>query len=56
MMSTNLRCFADQVVGSTLRPRFQMHGDTPVLFRLPIVNFTDDGARNEVDPENETVG
>ena len=33
----------DQVVGSTIKTRFQMSGDIPELFRLPEMDFIDDG-------------
>jgi hypothetical protein len=33
----------DQVIGSSIKTRFQMQGDIPVLFRLPEMNFIDDG-------------
>jgi hypothetical protein len=33
----------DQVVGSSIKTRFQMDGDIPVLYRLPEVDFVDDG-------------
>ncbi|MBW8855676.1 MAG: haloacid dehalogenase-like hydrolase, partial [Bradyrhizobium sp.] len=32
----------DQVVGSSIKTRFEMRDSTPVLFRLPEVNFIDD--------------
>ncbi len=32
----------EQVVGSTIKTRFQMRGDIPVLFRLPEITFIDD--------------
>jgi len=33
----------EQVVGSSIKTRFQMRHDIPVLFRLPEINFVDDG-------------
>ena len=33
----------DQVVGSTIKTRFQMRGDIPELLRLPEMNCIDDG-------------
>jgi len=33
----------DQVVGSSIKTRFQMQHDIPVLYRLPEINFVDDG-------------
>ena len=33
----------EQVVGSSIKTRFQMRRDIPELFRLPEVNFVDDG-------------
>ena len=33
-----------QVVGSSIKTRFEMRDSTPVLFRLPEVNFIDDKA------------
>lgn len=38
----------DQVVGSTVRTRYELHGDTPVLMRLPEVDFVDDHAGKPV--------
>lgn len=37
-----------QVVGSSIKTRFQMRGDVPTLFRLPEVNFIDDKAGKPV--------
>jgi hypothetical protein len=31
-----------QVVGSSIKTRYEMRGDTPILMRLPEVNFIDD--------------
>jgi hypothetical protein len=33
----------EQVVGSSIKTKFQMRNSQPVLFRLPAVNFIDDG-------------
>jgi hypothetical protein len=33
----------EQVMGSSIKTRFQMRNNTPVLFRLPQVDFVDDG-------------
>lgn len=33
----------EQVVGSTIRTKYELHGDKPVLMRLPDVDFIDDG-------------
>jgi phosphoglycolate phosphatase-like HAD superfamily hydrolase len=33
----------DQVVGSSIKTRFQMKDDIPELFRLPAIDFIDDG-------------
>jgi hypothetical protein len=38
----------EQVVGSSIKTRFQMQGDVPVLFRLPELNFIDDKAGKPV--------
>jgi haloacid dehalogenase-like hydrolase len=38
----------EQVVGSSIKTRFQIRRDIPVLFRLPEVNFVDDGAGKPV--------
>jgi phosphoglycolate phosphatase-like HAD superfamily hydrolase len=38
----------EQVVGSSIKTRFQMEGDVPELFRLAEVNFIDDGAGKPV--------
>jgi haloacid dehalogenase-like hydrolase len=38
----------EQVVGSSVKTRFQMRGDIPVLFRLPEIDFIDDKADKPV--------
>jgi phosphoglycolate phosphatase-like HAD superfamily hydrolase len=38
----------EQVVGSSIKTRFQMRSDIPVLFRLPELNFNDDKAGKPV--------
>jgi hypothetical protein len=38
----------EQVVGSSIKTKFQMQGDVPVLFRLPELNFIDDKAGKPV--------
>ena len=45
----------EQVVGSSIKTRFQMRHDIPVLFRLPEINFIDDGAGKPVGI-NEYIG
>jgi hypothetical protein len=45
----------EQVVGSSIKTRFQMRQDIPELFRLPEVNFVDDGAGKPVGI-NEHIG
>jgi hypothetical protein len=45
----------DQVVGSSIKTRFEMRRDIPVLFRLPEVNFVDDGPGKPVGI-NEYIG
>lgn len=45
----------EQVIGSSIKTRFQMRGDIPVLFRLAEVNFIDDGAGKPVGI-NEHIG
>jgi hypothetical protein len=45
----------DQVVGSSIKTRFQMQRDIPVLFRLPEVNFVNDGPGKPVGI-NEHIG
>ena len=45
----------DQVIGSSIKTRFQMQGDIPVLFRLPEVNFINDGPGKPV-AINEQIG
>jgi phosphoserine phosphatase len=44
-----------QVVGSSIKTRFEMRDGTPVLFRLPQVNFVDDKAGKPVGI-NEHIG
>ncbi len=44
-----------QVVGSSIKTKFQMRRDIPVLFRLAEVNFIDDGAGKPVGI-NEYIG
>src|SRR6202030_349942 len=45
----------EQVVGSSIKTRFQMRDGRPELFRLPEVNFIDDGAGKPVGI-NEYIG
>ena len=45
----------EQVVGSSVKTRFQMRDGRPELFRLPEVNFIDDGAGKPVGI-NEYIG
>ncbi|HEX2653405.1 MAG TPA: HAD family hydrolase [Xanthobacteraceae bacterium] len=45
----------DQVVGSSIKTRFEVKGDAPELFRLPEVNFIDDKAGKPVGI-NEHIG
>ena len=45
----------DQVVGSSIKTRFQMDGDIPVLYRLAEINFVDDGPGKPVGI-NEHIG
>jgi hypothetical protein len=45
----------EQVVGSSIKTRFQMRRDIPELFRLPEVNFVDDGPGKPVGI-NEHIG
>ena len=45
----------EQVVGSSIKTRFQMRGGIPVLFRLPDINFVDDGPGKPVGI-NEHIG
>lgn len=45
----------EQVVGSSIKTRFQMRQGIPELFRLPEVNFVDDGAGKPVGI-NEHIG
>jgi len=45
----------EQVVGSSIKTRYQMRRDIPVLFRLPEINFVDDKAGKPV-AINEYIG
>jgi hypothetical protein len=45
----------EQVVGSSIKTKFQMRNGRPELFRLPEVNFVDDGAGKPVGI-NEYIG
>ncbi len=45
----------DEVVGSSIKTRFQMDGDIPVLYRLAEINFVDDGPGKPVGI-NEHIG
>ena len=45
----------EQVVGSSIKTKFQMRHGRPELFRLPELNFVDDGAGKPVGI-NETIG
>ncbi len=45
----------EQVVGSSVKTRFQMRRDIPVIFRLPEMNFLDDGPGKPVGI-NEHIG
>src|SRR5450631_2458436 len=45
----------EQVVGSSIKTKFQMHDGKPALFRLPEVNFVDDGGGKPVGI-NEYIG
>jgi haloacid dehalogenase-like hydrolase len=45
----------DQVVGSSIKTKFQMRSGRPILFRLPEVNFIDDGPGKPVGI-NEHIG
>jgi len=45
----------EQVVGSSIKTKFQMRGGIPVLFRLPEINFIDDKAGKPVGI-NEYIG
>jgi hypothetical protein len=38
----------EQVVGSRAKVQYELRGDTPVLSRLPVVDFVDDGAGKPV--------
>lgn len=44
-----------RVIGSTIKTRFQMRGEVPVLFRLPKIKFIDNGSGKPVGI-NEYVG
>ncbi len=44
-----------QVVGSSIKTRFEMRDGQPVLFRLPQVNFIDDKAGKPIGI-NEHIG
>jgi hypothetical protein len=46
---------AAQVVGSSIKTRFMLRGDIPILLRLPQVNFVDDGPGKPVGI-NEHIG
>jgi len=45
----------EQVVGSSIKTRFTLRGDTPILLRLPQENFVDDGPGKPVGI-NEHIG
>ncbi|MCE3258243.1 MAG: nonspecific acid phosphatase precursor [Nitrobacter vulgaris] len=45
----------DQIIGSSIKTRFEMRDSRPVLFRLPEVNFVDDKAGKPVGI-NEHIG
>jgi hypothetical protein len=45
----------EQVVGSSIKTRFELRDGRPVLFRLPDINFIDDGAGKPVGI-NEHIG
>jgi phosphoserine phosphatase len=45
----------EQVIGSSIKTRFEMRDGTPVLFRLPEVNFIDDKAGKPIGI-NEHIG
>jgi haloacid dehalogenase-like hydrolase len=45
----------EQVVGSSIKTKFEMRRDRPILFRLPEVNFNDDKAGKPV-AINEHIG
>ena len=45
----------EQVIGSSIKTRFEMRDGTPVLFRLPDINFIDDKAGKPVGI-NEHIG
>lgn len=45
----------EQVVGSSIKTKFEMRDGTPTLFRLPQINFIDDGAGKPVGI-NEHIG
>lgn len=46
---------ADRVIGSSIKTRFEMRDGTPVLFRLPAINFVDDKAGKPIGI-NEHIG
>jgi hypothetical protein len=45
----------EQVIGSSIKTKFQMRDGSPTLFRLPEINFIDDKAGKPVGI-NETIG
>jgi hypothetical protein len=45
----------EQVIGSSIKTRYELRGDTPVLMRLPAVDFIDDKAGKPVGI-NEFIG
>jgi haloacid dehalogenase-like hydrolase len=45
----------EQVVGSSIKTRFEMRDSTPILFRLPEINFIDDEAGKPIGI-NEHIG
>ena len=45
----------EQVIGSSIKTRFEMRDGTPVLFRLPDINFIDDKAGKPIGI-NEHIG
>ncbi len=45
----------EQVLGSSIKTRFQMRRDIPVVLRLPEINFIDDGPGKPVGI-NEHIG
>ena len=42
MDESDLRSTPEQVVGSSIKTRFEMKDGAPTLFRLPDINFIDD--------------